>query len=52
LATAIAKLLDDEKYANDLAANAFVKVKMRYATDKVAERIEEALEKIVARWNS
>lgn len=47
LADALAKLLDDEKLAADLAANAFVKVKTRYATDVVAEKIEEALVEII-----
>jgi glycosyltransferase involved in cell wall biosynthesis len=50
LAEALAKLLDNEKLANDLAANAFVKAKMRYSMEVVSERIEEALQKIVARW--
>jgi len=50
LADALAKLLDDEKLANDLAANAFVKAKMRYSTEVVCERIEEALVKIIGYW--
>jgi glycosyltransferase involved in cell wall biosynthesis len=50
LADALAKLLDDEKLANDIAANAFVKAKMRYSMEIVGERIEEALSKIIARW--
>lgn len=43
LADALAKLLDDEKLANDLAANAFAKAKMRYSMEVVGERIEQAL---------
>lgn len=48
LANALAKLLDDEQLANDLAANAFVKVKTRYSMAVVAEKIEAALMKIIA----
>lgn len=48
LAGALAKLLDDEKLAADLAANAFVKVKTRYSMEVVAGKIEEALLKITA----
>jgi glycosyltransferase involved in cell wall biosynthesis len=50
LADALAKLLDDEKLANDLAANGFVKAKMRYSMEVVCERIEEALKKIIERF--
>jgi glycosyltransferase involved in cell wall biosynthesis len=50
MADALAKLLDDEKLANDLATNAFVKAKMRYSMEVVSERIEEALVKITRGW--
>lgn len=51
LAEALAKLLDDERFANDMATNAFVKVKMRYSMEAVSQRIEEALEQIIGNWN-
>jgi glycosyltransferase involved in cell wall biosynthesis len=52
LANALAKLLDDEKYANDLAANGFVKAKMRYSMEVVAGQIEVALNKVISNWKS
>lgn len=50
MADAMAKLLDNERFANDLAANGFAKVKMRYSMETVGERIEQALMKVVERW--
>lgn len=49
LANAMAKLLADNALAEKLAANAFVKVRSRYALDVVAERIETALSTIIQR---
>lgn len=51
LAEALAKLLDNEKLANDLAANAFAKAKMRYSLEVVCERMEQALIHIISQWN-
>lgn len=51
LADALAKLLDDEAFANSLAANGFAKARMRYSLEVVSDNIEQALVKVIAGWN-
>jgi glycosyltransferase involved in cell wall biosynthesis len=50
LADALAALLQDSVRADNLAANAFVKVKMKYSIEVVCLQIEAALNEIVKRW--
>ena len=49
LAAAMARLLDEPDFAATLATNAFVKAKTVYSLESVSERIEKALEVIIAR---
>ena len=49
LANAMARLLDDEKLADKLAANAFAKVTMQYTQEVVCERIVTTLHTIIER---
>lgn len=50
LAEALAKLLDDSQLADNLAANAFAKTKLRFSMEVVSERIEQALVTIIEQW--
>lgn len=50
LADAMAKLLDDPNMAEGLAANAFAHAKTAYDIERVAARIETALQTIRTRW--
>jgi glycosyltransferase involved in cell wall biosynthesis len=47
LAEALARLLDDVKLADELAANAFAKAKTTYSIEGVSARIEQALEVVI-----
>jgi glycosyltransferase involved in cell wall biosynthesis len=49
MAVAIARLLDEPSFASTLAINGFVKAKTMYSMESVSERIEKALDIILAR---
>ncbi len=48
LAGALSRLLKEPHFADNLAANGFAKAKMQYSMEVVAEKIEKAVEKILA----
>jgi len=50
LADAMARLLDGEHLAEELAANAFVKAKTVYSIEGISERIEQSLFAVITRW--
>jgi glycosyltransferase involved in cell wall biosynthesis len=52
IADAMAKLLDGEHLADELAANAFAKAKTTYSIGGISERIEKALLAVITRWRS
>jgi glycosyltransferase involved in cell wall biosynthesis len=51
MAEAIARLLDNPRTADDLAANAFAKAKMRYSLEVVCEKIEQSCKDIIGHWS-
>lgn len=52
LADALTKLLQDNALADKLAANAFVKAKMKYSIEVVCLQIETALNIITSHWRN
>lgn len=52
MADAMAKLLDGEHMADELAANAFAKAKTTYSIEGISGRIEKALLAVITRWRS
>lgn len=52
LAEAMAKLLDNAQLADELAANAFAKAKMRYSLEVVCQKIEQSCKDILGHWRS
>jgi glycosyltransferase involved in cell wall biosynthesis len=47
MAAALAKLINDPRLCEELAANGFAKVKTRYTIETVAQRMEKALNSVV-----
>lgn len=50
LAEALARLIENPQAADNMAANAFAKTKLRFSMEVVSEKIEQALSKVISNW--